>query len=316
MRKSIIFAALTVVFAASSVTWAQEGLFSDVKVESPFGSSTKTDDDETPSKTTPITRKKAAAQIKDVDQLKLLLAEAGLEGSKLADRIVGLKKEVDQTSFLVLVTLSDDEKQVQIVVLLGNVRDPKSVDSDKLIELMEASRKFSPSYFSFSKERKRMELYHVLKNEDISSEILGTQIDRLARIAKQNEALWNTDAPSKVADGGTKTAPATTSPSSPAPSTTAPQTTNSQFLGRWFASKSAKEALAIQLNTNGTFALVYVNDGKKKTSTGTFTLSGESLVFNGKDGTKLAGTVKLSNDKEFQFTPSNAKSALVFQRAK
>jgi hypothetical protein len=85
--------------------------------------------------------------------------------------------------------------------------------------------------------------------------------------------------------------------------------------GKWSTSRSATEAFAIQFNADQTFVLVYVNGTNQSRSTGTFSLRGSTLTFDGQQGFRLTGTIVSSQDGEFQFTPQNG-SALRFKRSK
>ena len=72
----------------------------------------------------------------------------------------------------------------------------------------------------------------------------------------------------------------------------------------------------MQLNTDGSFVLVFVKDGKQSKSSGKFTLGGNQLVLTTSDGGKFTGQVGNQTAKSFEFTPVGGKaSKLTFQRA-
>lgn len=88
--------------------------------------------------------------------------------------------------------------------------------------------------------------------------------------------------------------------------------------GRWTAVRSKTEAFAVQFETDGTFRLAYVNNGKTTTSTGRFSLNADRLTLTGTDGVTMTGAVNSSSDSEFQFVPVSgaAKDAtLTFRKA-
>ena len=86
------------------------------------------------------------------------------------------------------------------------------------------------------------------------------------------------------------------------------------LVGKWAAARSKTEAFALQINTDGTFALVTVSGGKTSQSTGKYTLVGNKLTLTDTKGTKIAGTATLRSAKEFKFLPTGAKSPLTFKK--
>jgi hypothetical protein len=87
------------------------------------------------------------------------------------------------------------------------------------------------------------------------------------------------------------------------------------LVGKWSAVRSAKEAFALQLNTDGSFVLVYVKDGKQSRSTGKYALSDGLLTLTTSDGSKFSGSLGNVSARSFEFIPQSAASKLTFQRA-
>lgn len=111
--------------------------------------------------------------------------------------------------------------------------------------------------------------------------------------------------------------PAATSNSGTSAATVSP-TLSKALNGRWTAVRSKTEAFAVQFETDGTFRLAYVNNGKTTTSTGRFSLNADRLTLTGTDGVTMTGAVNSSSDSEFQFVPVSgaAKDAtLTFRKA-
>jgi hypothetical protein len=211
----------------------------------------------------------------------------------------------------VLITTDEEKREVMLVLLLSVVKDQKQLSAAKLLELLSASREHAPAYFAYSSKRQRIELYRTLENRTLSGELLKTEINRLAAIAKETEGLWNLESTAT-------TPPAATSPAQSTPATpTSPAAEGATLLvGKWSASRSAKEAFALQLNANGKYVLVHVNQGQQTKSTGQFTLTGQLLTLIGDDGTKLTGQIAGQTAKQFQFSPAGGKSAaLTFRKA-
>ena len=72
----------------------------------------------------------------------------------------------------------------------------------------------------------------------------------------------------------------------------------------------------MQLNSDSTFVLVYVNNGKQSKSVGKFTTTGGQLNLTTTDGGKFAGNLSNITGKSFDFTPpTNAAGKLTFQKA-
>ncbi len=299
MRRSIPSIVLGLLIAANSPVSAESSLFSSVRVASVFtqpGNSTTV--------APPRERSLEPAQLKvtSAGQLSRLLLEAGLESKEIEARVVATKKQLDPWSFPVLVTISEDETRLGIVLLLSAVKEGQ-VPADKLLGLLELNRKYAPSNFAYSSQRKRTELYRSIENQAVTGQQLRDEIDRLANLAKETESFWQFES-------GTA--------SEPTDEAAKPAATTGSLVGRWSAARSDKEAFAVQFQAGGTFTLVYVNQGKQTRSTGTFTIEGQSLTLAGSQGMRLTGTVSGQSDTEFRFLPKNSPSGaapLTFKKA-
>ena len=290
-----------------------------------------------------------AKRLTTTDELVHTLQEANFEAAAGGTRVAATKKQLDLWQFPVLVMLSEDEQDVSIVLGLRAVSDSGKVPATRLLQLLESNEKSGRTSFAFNRERNRIELFSLIKNSGVNAQSLRDEINRLAILARDTESLWNLEesaggaalTQAATANGGaTKVpvAPVAVAPvASPAPAATAPTTSQSatppaaglpaenpelssnSLQGRWSASRSATEAFAIQLNADGTFVLVSVNNGKQTRSTGKFTVQSSQLTLETSDGGRLLGKVTLVSTSEFRFeqeTNGATGTALTFRKAK
>ncbi|MCC9607926.1 hypothetical protein LOC68_02640 [Blastopirellula sp. JC732] len=298
MFKSIIPLVCGLIACFATVGLADENdLFSGVRSGSVFG------DVSAQSTATPITR---VTSIQDLNQM---LTEAGLESKVAGTRVILTKKELDDWAFNVLVTISEDEMTIGLTMPLSTLKDESKLSSTQLLKLLEANQKHAPSVFTFSAERKRTELYHILPNESITGQKLRDEINRLAVLAKGTVDLWKMPgAEAKPTD----TKPTeTSSPASPSPESTS----TASLIGAWSASKSKTEAIAIRFESGDKFQLVYVKAGKQSKSSGKFSINGDKLQLVGDDGIRLEGKLVIASATKFTFTPSAAIGPLQFNKA-
>ena len=290
-----------------------------------------------------------AKRLTTTDELVHTLQEANFEAAAGGTRVAATKKQLDLWQFPVLVMLSEDEQDVSIVLGLRAVSDSGKVPATRLLQLLESNEKSGRTSFAFNRERNRIELFSLIKNSGVNAQSLRDEINRLAILARDTESLWNLEesaggaalTQAATANGGaTKVpvAPVAVAPvASPAPAATAPTTSQSatppaaglpaenpelssnSLQGRWSASRSATEAFAIQLNADGTFVLVSVNNGKQTRSTVKFTVQSSQLTLETSDGGRLLGKVTLVSTSEFRFeqeTNGATGTALTFRKAK
>ncbi len=309
MCKSLTIASFCLISAVTSLTWAADNdLFSSVRTESVFAPAGGTPANPAPARPTkPLPE--LEIKVSSTGELARKLRLAGFKVEEDGEnRMVSTKTQLGQWTFPVVMVLAEDNSQLMVALLLSSIANENQIPQDKLLELLQANRQYAPSSFGYSAKRKRTELYHVVKNQQISGQKLREEIDRLAQIASETAKLWNFTAQSQAPS----TSPAQTPADTPKVS--------SSLTGKWVATRSANEAFAIQFNADGTFLLAYVNNGSQTRSTGKFTLSGQQLVLegSGSDGFRLAGTLSQPTNKEFQFLPENSAAGaakLIFKQA-
>ena len=288
MIRSLVFTTAGLL-AAGSLAIADESLLSDVRIDSVF---------ESESESSQTVRPKTV-RLRGIERLTELLRDADFEVTSSGSRTVKTRKKLGQWSFPVFVAISEDERQIEFTLALSTVKEGNQVDTEKLLTLMEANRGRDDSQFSFSRARKRIELFFALENDRITAQKLRDEINRLAVRAKENASVWKigvaispagTDETKKAADVGT----------------------GITLTGNWSSARSATEAFALRFNADRTFVLVYVNSGKQTRSTGKFTRTGQTLDLVGNDGSKLSGTLTGQSQKQFQPTGS---AALTFKKS-
>ena len=265
------------------------------------------------------------------------LQDANFEGAVIGTRAVATKKQLGPWQFPVLVTLSENEQDVTIVLGLRRVSDPQKVPATRLLQLLETNEKSGRISFVFNRERNRLELFSLIGNTGITGQTLRDQINRLAILARDTESLWNLEesaggasensleaensGATKVVEPSVATSPLNTAQATAPATQTLPQAAavyKDSLHGRWSASRSATEAFAILLNTDNTFVLVNVSGGKQARSTGTFSLASNQLTLEGSDGSRLGGTVTLVSGSEFRFEPQSTvatSAVLTFRKA-
>lgn len=279
------------VFCTSAVGLAQDNeLFSSVNPKAAFST--------TPAASSASTPKVVTSG----EQLREMLKSAGFEAKVAGSNSASAAKEIDPWTIPVLVTLSDDEQWIHVVLGLTVINDTaKELPAEKLLALMKASQDHSPANFVYHSDRKRTEVRTTLRNRELTGTLLRNEVNRLAIAARKTSDLWASDAQ--------KTKVETQKPVASGKSTTPTLT------GQWVASKSTTEAFALDLQASGEFKLVYIKDGQQTKSSGKYSISGSSLTLAG-DSLNLVGSLKVTSEKEFEFTPTNQQQALKFVKAK
>ena len=257
-----------------------------------------------------------------VGQLSELLRDAGFESKELAERTFATQAKLDTGTLPVVVTVSDDQKQLSVALMLSVVKDEKQIPVDKLLALMTANQQYAPAYFSYSTQHKRTELLRSFNSHEVTSDLLKKEINHLASIAKETQTLWNfansTPAISSPAKSVPAPAPAPVLGTAKPPVASAPATTDS-VVGKWSATPTEKEAFAMLLNADGKFVLVHVNQGKQTRSAGKFTHEKQTLTLIGDDGTQISGTISSQTAQDFTLqlqTKAEKPTVLAFRRAK
>jgi len=267
-------------------------------------------------------------RLTSTDELVHTLQEASFEAAAGGNRMAATKKQLDSWMFPVLVSLSENEQDVSVVLGLRAVSDSRKVPATRLLQLLESNEKSGRTSFAFNRERNRIELFSLIRNSGVNAQTLRDEINRLAILARDTESLWNLEESAggaastqvTITNGGATKVPllpvvptpvSSPAPVANAPAPNAPQATAgpaaslpiaaNSVQGRWSASRSSTEAFAILLNTDGTFVLVSVNNGKQARSTGKFTLQNNQLTLETSDGGRLLGKVTLVTASEFRF---------------
>ncbi len=309
----------------------EDSLFTAVDATAAF----KNDSDVT--KAEPASGSAQKSRLISTNDLLRTLTDANFEGTAVGTRAVATKKQLASWQFPVLVTLSENEQDVTIVLGLRRVSDLQKVPATRLWQLLETNEKSGRTSFAFNRERNRLELFSLIGNSGITGQTLRDEINRLAILARDTESLWNLEESAGGASknsseaeisGATKVVAPSVAPSplntaqSTAPATqTLPEAaavSPNSLHGRWSASRSATDAFAILLNADNTFVLVNVSGGKQARSTGKFTVLSNQLTLEGSDGSRLSGTVKLVSDSEFRFEQQSTgatTAALTFRKA-
>lgn len=247
---------------------------------------------------TPNTRSIA---ITSGEQLREMLKSAGFEAKIDGSRAASTTKEIDPWTIPVLVTLSEDERWVQVVLGLVVIKDSANeLTAEKLLNLMKASQDQAPVNFVYHSERKRVEVEMTLRNQDLSGTVLRNQINQLAIAARKTSDLWASDERKKLVAA-----------KKPIITPTAPLV---NLAGQWVASKSATEAFALDLAASGDFKLIYIKDAQQIKSSGKYSVSDSSLTLSG-GNLNLVGTLQITSATEFSFTPAK-RLALKFVKAK
>lgn len=270
----------------------EEDLFSDVKTKSVFEDASR----KTSVVSAPDQRLTSSEELRD------LLKAAGFETKVVNSQSVTLEKKLAPRTFSVLMVISDDEKQISIMLGLAPIKDvTKELPATTLLKMMTASQENAPLLFSYHAKRERTELSQIIENQGVTGLMLRDAVNRMALTAKNSASIWSTP----------ETAESKTEPTV----AKAPQASTATLTGKWSAAKSATEAFAVELSAGGKFNLVYINDGKQAKSSGLFTTTNGLLSLVGTDGVKLEGKLTIKSDTEFDFEPNNS-APLVFTKAK
>ena len=298
MSKLVHTLAAVVIAAFGSATFADgDDLFSDVRTNSVFDSPSPGNTDFGANTTSPkrITRPEEVR-----DMLKLV----GFEAKVASSRAVTTKKELAPWTFPVMVILSEDETSLTVVLGLNTIKNvSRELSAKTLLEMMTASHENAPALFAYHAKRERTELSMVMKNRGLTGQLLRDAVNRLAILAKSTDKIWalQTEKPGQA---------------KPKPENKQrPTTSAATLVGKWSAARSATEAFAVEFTANGSFNLVYINNGKQTKSTGKFTVKAGSLSLVGNDGLKLEGKVTLNSDTQFSLAVKDSR-ALVFKKAK
>jgi hypothetical protein len=292
---------------------AEDELFTRIKIDTVFNK----DAEPPPTTTRGNDTVEKRVRVLNVAQLGDLLKEAGME-PEVGEAAVSVKTQHSKWTFTSVLGLDENRQQIVVLMRLLDLEGKSPISAERLTMMLTVNRDLRPAMFTYSEKNKRLELLKGLDNDQISGRMLRDELKRLAQLAENMAPLWEVEA----APAPSTTAPAPTSPApnsvankpAPQPAAPAPAATNT-MLGQWLATRSAKEAFAMQLNADNSFTLVYVKDGKQSKSTGKYTLTGSQLSLSTNDGGKFSGSVTNITSKSFDFTAPNSASKLTFQKA-
>jgi uncharacterized protein (TIGR03066 family) len=251
-----------------------------------------------------------------------LLDEAGLQATVEGENAATLQLKHNRFTLPIAISLDADRERVRLQMQLTDLNGQPALASERLLGLLATNMDFQPMFFSFSDKRKRIELVSSVANVQTSAESLRDELSKMAAIAESTANLWEVNAaaaPAASATPAPSNQPVVNNQAAPSQlnaQTQAPSAGASNFVGKWSAARSQSEAFAMQLNTDGSFVLVFVKDGKQSKSSGKFTLGGNQMILTTSDGGKFTGQVANLTAKSFEFTPVGGKaSKLTFQRA-
>lgn len=311
MRAWLFSALVFGVMSADAASGADE-LFSKVAIDSVYGS----DDAASADASSPSVTRRGRA-ISNMLELSELLTSAGFEPKSVEGGILTIKVERKPWELPVLVMMNSDESQVRMVMMLSVVKDIQSVKAERMIGLLSANREIENAFFAVSEKRGRVELHRWIDNAAITDSRLRNELNGLAEIAANTEKQWDFSRSESDDKVSAQTKPAAAAGPAENTSTESAKSVaaSDSLVGKWAAARSDKEAFAMQLNADNTFALVTVLNGKTTKSTGKFELAGQTLKLIGNDGTRLTGTVTVTSASEFRFQFENSSTSLTFKKS-
>ena len=287
-------------------------------------------------------------RVLSLDQLAEILTDAGLAPKKDTDNLVSIKFQHSRWTFPVAFTMTDDNSNIWMTMLLVKLEPEQILANEQLLGLLGTNRDIRPAFFTLSDSGKRIEMFLQITNTAITPKALRDNLAVLAGVAENSATLWDlapvagkgqpNQPPATAQVGPPQIAPPQNAqPVSPVANQTAPvanQTpqnggnpaaqaapavannpASSALAGKWLATISEKEALAALLNADGTYTIVHVKDGKQTKSNGNYAFTGGVLSFTASNGDKLGGNISAITEGSFDYTP-NTGTKLTFKRSK
>ncbi|MFN8709419.1 MAG: hypothetical protein ACK50J_22280, partial [Planctomyces sp.] len=190
-------------FSCCRTLIADDDLISEIRSGSVYSSEKSTD-----SESEYGTSKEAGKgkRITDPETLRLRLTDAGFEATVEGSRTVVTKKSLDEVSYPVRVSISEDEFQVGISVGLATLANSQSASSEQLLRLMEAGLTHAPAQFVHDRERGWLDLHVALKNSGLTGQSLRDEINRMIQLARDTHDLWSfLEQPASQSASATKT---------------------------------------------------------------------------------------------------------------
>jgi hypothetical protein len=296
VRYSILLAVI-VSFLDVSAAPAEEGLFSEVAMESVF------------EKPAPVTKRVASQsnaakleRITGVSSLILALKAAGMDPQEQSGRAT-FELDHDGWSFPVSIGVQIEQDRIDCELSLIKISDNTTVKTQTLLSLL-ASGGTRGASFAYDREEKLILLRASLSNRSITASQLKADLVHLATVAGQHSDVWLSLKAETKNDS---------------PTTNSPQQKLS-LIGRWSAALKSGEVFAIQIASDSKFQLVHLKSGKSTISKGKATRSGAQLKLVGDNNVTLNCTVTQTTSDAFQLAVKDAKGnvavTLNFKKAK
>jgi hypothetical protein len=301
VRYSILLAVI-VSFLDVAAAPAEEGLFSEVAMESVF------------EKPAPVTKRVASQsnaakleRITGVSSLILALKAAGMDPQEQNGRAT-FELDHDGWSFPVSIGVQIEQDRIDCELSLIKISDNTTVKTQTLLSLL-ASGGTRGASFAYDREEKLILLRASLSNRSITASQLKADLVHLATVAGQHSDVWLS----------LKAETKNDSPKTNSPKTNSPQQ-NLSLIGRWSAALKSGEVFAIQIASDSKFQLVHLKSGKSTISKGKATRSGAQLKLVGDNNVTLNCTVTQTTSDAFQLAVKDAKGnvavTLNFKKAK
>lgn len=314
MRKTLLLAVVSLSTTLMASARAEDGLFSPLRLgstSSSTGRAASTD-------TAPRTLSNASA-------VQTLLLAAGYTAR--IDERETLRIDISRGEWTapVLIQLADAGHQVRMAMRLSELEANTIIAPKTLRGMLQANRTNWGAFFAIAGQPQRIELVKTISNNGLDSELLRTELEKLAEMAEKTRDIWNAEgirlrqstgedeaetAEPETNESSTPPASASETPQTPTTTTTQPEAKPAapatlSLDGKWIATPTTNEAFALQIDTDSSFKLVHVKGTKSTKSKGTWTLAGTTLTLKGDDGTTIAGTVARKSDS-FTLTMSGA----------
>lgn len=287
MRAFALFVAL-LAFAPLPFAHAEEDdLFSDVAIESVFGSPTASDT------VTAKASDERSLRITGADQLIGLLKTAKRVDAKTAST----KVTYAGWAFPVTLQIKVDRDQIEIALALATASKEAKWNAERLLSLLTAVEDQPGVYFSYDKASRQLQLRKTISNRGVTASRLTQTLQEMAQVAAGRKGSWliGTD---NTKGGGGEGGAVNAQPS---------------LAGSWIATLGQKEAFALNLTADGKFSLALVKAGKTSTSTGKVERSGDQISLVGTEGTTISGTISNQTAKGFELQLAGGKK-LTFKK--
>lgn len=312
MRYFFAFAVFAASLCEVSFLRAEEGLFSEVAMESVFAQ---------PAASAPSVASKGTIQkldrITSVSSLIEALKSVELEPREEKGRA---KIDVEHAGWKFPVSLAVEVDQDRIVCEMSlAVIDDSAAGTETLLDLLSLGNSIDGAFFAYDRDKKLIQLRSSFTNRSITASQLKADLLKLAGFAEKHSDVWSKLKTKSKSKTKAKTGSSdTTNPSNPSPSKSAPQKLS--LVGRWTASLSSGESFAIQMTSDSKFQLVHLRSGKSTISKGTATRSADRLTLTGDDAVTLNCRVEQTLADKFRLTILNTKGnaavTLDFKKAK